>query len=395
MYPKASLALNLTNFDFWNVNEVDLLKLRAAFGQTGNTAPFGSKFTTFGQSSIDGTGGININATRGTEDIEPERASEIEGGIDLGLYNGRVNLELTAYRKLVSNLVLTRQLPPSTGFAAEVINAGELTNTGFEVGLNLIPVQSRNFQWVSRTNFWTDNSTVSLPEDIPPFAALGGGFGSSLGLVFIEDGESPTQIVGLDDRINNETGAPEPDGLGDKDEQGLGILYSLGDVSPDFQMSFYNEFSLWENLSLTVLAHWKQGGDVVNLSELLFDLNGTSPDYDEIVTVNGEEVRAGDARRNAFGNGIASQFVQDASYFKIREVGLYYQVPTGVLGPAFGSQVKSLRLGVSGTNLFTATPYKSYDPEVHNFGDSPVASGVEVTPFPTSRSFQFHLSVGL
>lgn len=397
-YPKASLALNLTNFDFWNVPEVDLLKFRAAFGQTGNTAPFGSKFTTFGPIAIDGTGGININGVRGTADIKPERASEIEGGVDLGFYNGRVNLELTAYRKVVEDLVLTRQLPPSTGFGLEVTNAGELTNTGFEAGLNLIPVQTDEFQWVSRTNFWVANSTISLPDDVPPFAAVGGGFGSSLGLVFIEDGKSPTQIIGPDDRFDNLTGEPGADGLADEDDANEPILYQLGDVSPDFQMSFHNNFTLWDNLSLTVLAHWKQGGDVINLSELLLDLNGTSADFDEVLVPDPREGNEGEIineRLLAFQRGIASQFVQDGSYFKIREIGLYYQVPSHLLGPSLGSQIKNLRIGISGTNLFTFTPFKGYDPEVHNFGANPVASGVAVLPYPTSRSFQFHLGFSL
>lgn len=367
-YPKASLAFNVTNFDFWTLSDIDLLKFRVAFGQTGNTAPFGSKYTTFGPIAINGNIGSHINPQRGLADVEPERASEIEAGFDLSGFEGRASLEFSVYRKVIDDLVLTRQVPPSSGFATETLNGGQLTNNGLEVGLSLVALDMDGFQWVSRTSFWTNDATVT-ELTVPPFITIGGGFGNTLGAIRIEEGQAPTQIVGIDDT----------DGDGTSDG-----VFLLGDASPDFQMSFFNDFTLWDNLRLTVFGHWKKGGDVINLTELLSDLNGTSPDYDENA-----------ATRLAALGVSARPFVQDASYFKLREVGLYYRVPSELLGSGFSSRVRNIRVGVSANNLFTITPYKSYDPEVHNFGDSPVATGVEVTPFPSSRSYLFHLSFGL
>lgn len=382
-YPRASLAVSLTNFDFWRADAVELLKLRFAFGQTGNTAPFGAKYTTFGPVSIDGSVGLNINPTRGFAGVEPERATEFEGGLDLTLFDSRVSLELTAYHKVVDNLLLTRQVPPSTGFGFETFNGGELTNDGFEVGLGLIPVDAEGFQWVSRTSFWTNTAEVT-ELDVPAFNALGGGFGSTLGTVYIQEGQSPTQFIGIDDR--------DGDGARDNNPDGTPVLYQLGDSSPDFQMSFYNELTFFQNLRLSVFGHWKQGGDVLNLTELLTDLGGTSPDFDE--DDDGDGIVNGVDRPGQLGTS-AAIFVQRASYFKLREVGLYYTFPQRLIDPTFGGRVQRLRVGASATNLFTITPYKSYDPEVHNFADTPVASGVEVTPFPSSRQILFHLSFGL
>jgi hypothetical protein len=307
--------------------------------------------------------------------VEPERAREFEGGLDVGGFDGRVSLEITGYRKVVDNLLLTRQVPFSTGFTTETFNGGELTNTGLEVGLSLIPVQTDDFEWVSRTSFWTYNSEVTQ-LDVPAFQALGGGFGNTLGSIRIEEGESPTQIVGIDDI----------DGDGTSDG-----VFQLGDAAPDFQMSFNNELVFQRNLRLTLFAHWKSGGDNINLSELLYDLGGTSPDFDE--DDDGDGIINGLDRTGQLGVS-ARPFVQDASYFKLREVGLYYTVPDRLIGNSLGG-VRNLRIGVSANNVLTITPYKSYDPEVHNFGDVPVASGVEVTPFPTQRSFHIHLGFGL
>ncbi len=196
---------------------------------------------------------------------------------------------------------------------------------------------------------------------MPPFQASGGGFGNTLGSIRIEEGRSPTQIVGIDD----------------------GAVVQLGDVSPDFQMSFFNDVRIQRRVSLTLFGQWKKGGDVINLTELLSDLSGTSPDFDENAA----------ARLAALGTS-ARPFVQDASYFRLREVGLYYDLPPTLFSPVQGA-LQSVRVGVSGNNLFTITPYKSYDPEVSNFGNQPVASGVEVTPFPASRSVFFHVNLGL
>ena len=367
-YPKAGLALNLTNLGLLQGGVFDLVKLRAAFGQTGNTAPFGAKFTTFGTAAVGGNVGLDLGGQRGFADVTPERATEFEGGVDLTLFDGRVNLEATAYAKTVNNLLLTRQVPLSTGFGVETFNGGELQNNGIELGLSLVPVSTDLVQWISRTSFWANDAEV-VELDVPPFQAAGGGFGSTLGSIRVEEGKSPTQIVGIDN----------------------GDVVALGDASPDFQMSFFNDVSIARRLRMTVFGHWKKGGDVVNLTELLSDLSGTSPDFDE--DNDGDGTPDGPQRIADLGVS-ARQFIQDASYFRLREVGLYYDLAPSLFGP-LSSSLQTVRIGVSANNLFTITPYKSYDPEVSNFGNQPVASGVEVTPFPSSRTFNVHLRLGL
>ncbi|GIV59062.1 MAG: SusC/RagA family TonB-linked outer membrane protein [Rhodothermaceae bacterium] len=376
LYPKASLALNLTNFPFWRWSFFEQFKLRAAFGQTGNIAGFGIKFTTFDPIAIGGNVGTIIGTRRGFSDVKPERQTEIEAGLDLAALNGRASLEATVYRKVITDQLLQREVEPSTGFALETFNGGELVNRGLELALTFVPVEQESFRWLSRTSFWLNRAEVTeLP--VPAFRALGGGFGATLGEIRIEEGKSPTQIVGIDDKDGDGT----PDGT-----------FQLGDVAPDFQMSFWNEFTIAKNLTLSVFAHWKQGGDVLNLTELLTDLFGTSPDFDD--DDDGDGISNGNERLNMLGVS-AKQFVQDASYFRIREIGLHYNVPLDGLPAFLNRNVRSLSIGVSAKNPITLTPYKSYDPEVNNFGTQPVADGVEVTPYPSFRTVLFHLSIEL
>jgi hypothetical protein len=437
LYPRTALAVNLTNFEFWPYDTFSQLKVRGAFGQTGNTPTFGRKYTSFAATSIGGLAGTLIDLQRGAASVEPERQTEIELGFDASVLDDRASLEFTVYRKEITDQILEREVPPSTGFRTEVFNGGTLVNRGLETSLTLIPVDRDWMRWRSRTNFWTNAAEVeSLP--VPPFRALGGGFGISLGEVRIEEGKSPTQIVGIDDRqtqYQNEDGvwvtvSDVPDGQTDVMSDGSQITYALGDVAPDFEMSFDNRFEIANGFSLAVLAHLKVGADNLNLSELLYDLNGTSPDYDDLTTftrsvrnpegsgaplgdsfevvgscptTNPDDPsdfaectfrgRKGDLRNNLFGVS-ASQFVQDATYFRIREVGLYYSLPEDLLQRYSNGTLRSLQVGVSANDIFTATPYKSYDPDVNNFGAQPVATGVEVAPYPSSQRFFFHLDVG-
>jgi TonB-linked SusC/RagA family outer membrane protein len=384
-YPKASFAWNVSNMDFWSIDPIDQFKLRFAFGQSGNFATFGAKYTSLGPANIGGNAGVLIGTRRGSEDIKPEQQTELETGFDLSFLDGLGSLEFTLYQKTIQDLLLQRDLEPSTGFSFESFNAGELVNKGMEVSLNLNPIANRDFNWLSRINFWTNSSEVT-ELTVPPFTA--GGFGATLAIYQVEEGKSATQIVGID---------PVQTGNGVEIQ-----TVPLGDGAPDFQMSFINELNFLGSFNLSVNAHWKQGGDNINLSELLFDLSQTTPDYDD-TDLNVSDLRAQTAgidpddtngvKRTKLLGVSAAHYVQDASYFRIREVGLYYTVPGQTLEKIFGSSVRNMKFGVSGNNLLTFTPYKSYDPEVSNFGSQPIAGGIEVMPYPSSKQYYFHFSV--
>ncbi|HEY6900484.1 MAG TPA: SusC/RagA family TonB-linked outer membrane protein, partial [Puia sp.] len=151
-----------------------------------------------------------------------------------------------------------------------------------------------------------------------------------------------------------------------------------------FQMNTYNEITFFDRLSLRFLLHWKQGGQNVNLTTLQNDFGGTSVDYDKVT--NKLNVPDGVYRIMQVGTD-AHMFVQNSSYLRLREVGLYYSIarlPT--------NYIKGVRVGVSLNNYLTITKYKSYDPEVSNFGTG-FSSGVDVDPYPASKRAAFHLTL--
>ena len=361
IYPKAGMSFNLTRMNLVNASFLDNLKIRAAFGQAGNFPASGSRFTLMSIFNIGGNTGLMPQLQRGRPDIGAERTSELEAGIDISLFGGKVNLEMTAYEKRINDFLLSRPLAGSSGYSSEWLNAGDIRNRGIELSLNTQPVSTRDFKWNSTVNYWFNRSEVTRLA-IP--SVVMGAFGINYGSFRIEEGKPVTQIIG---RMGSNAN-----------------IEKVGDTEPDFQMNFWNEVSFKKNFSLRFLIHWKKGGDNVNLSQLLSDGAGTTADYDE---PNKEGIGKGAARLARNGARYADAYVQDASYVRIREVALYYtfsKLPVSV--------IKGLRIGVSANNFFTFTKYSGYDPEVSNFGTG-FSTNVDVAPFPASKRATFHLTV--
>lgn len=367
-YPKVSGSYRFIE-PFGALNEV---KVRAAFGQSGNQPLFGQKFTRLtATQNITGIPGLVVQGTVAAPDLRPERQREIEGGADITFARGLGALEATAFRKDISDLLLQRTLAPSSGFGLEIFNGGKMRTTGFELGLSLVPVQSARTEWVFRTTFFSTRSKiVELP--VPSFRT--GGFGTSLGSFEIQEGKSPTQIVGNDTL---------PDGTR--------IVRGIGDANPDFNMSFTNDLR-FGNFSLYGLLDWQQGGDVINLTKFLYDLGSNTEDYADPLTVNGQETTVG-ARRLAIWPRQTGTYVEDGSFVKLRELTVSYNVPSRMVS-RMGRGVRSAQLSLSGRNLLTFTDYTGLDPEVSNFGNQPIARNIDVAPFPPSRSFWLSLSLG-
>ncbi len=367
-YPKASAAVNLHNFDFWKVPVVNQFKVRAAYGEAGNFAPNGALFTAYTNSLIDGNVGIIVPVTLGDPNITPERQKEFEIGFDASFLDSRIGLEFSYYNKTVDDLILQANTEPSSGFATRFANAGNLENRGVEIALNANIIEKDNFNWSTNLIFFTNESEITK-LDVAPFNL--GGFGAGLGTFRIEEGKSATQIVGNDANGN---------------------LVELGDAAPDFQMTWSNNLS-YKDFTLSFLWHWKQGGDNVNLTNLLTDFGGTSPDFDGFDVDPAGATANGPFRIGAFRAGNATPFVEDASYLRLREIGLYYNLSSKIREQVFGKYVSNLKVGFSGNNLINVFDYNSYDPEVSNFGSNGLSTGVEVTPFPSSKRYLFHLAV--
>jgi len=362
LFPKASASIRLSQYGFWKgissfANE---FKLRAAYGETGNLPQANAKFTSLTPENIDGVvGGLNPTR-RGGEDLNPERSKEIEVGFDAELFKGNATLEFSYYRQNISDLILINESPPSSGFEEEFINGGKMRTQGYEAALGVTPFRKKNFSWTSRLNFYRTFSEITQ-LDVDPFTT--GGFALSLGEFEIAEGKSPNTIVGLDEQGNK---------------------VDVGNETPDFQISFNNNFTFLRNFELSFLWDWKQGGDVINLGRFLTDLGGTT---DDLNTPKGQARLAG--------VGGTARYVESGTYLKLRELSLSYSVPSSIVNSLFAGEISYLRFGFAARNLLMFTDYEGYDPEVSQFGNLAVGRAVDVLPFPSSRSYYFNIAFGL
>jgi TonB-linked SusC/RagA family outer membrane protein len=342
------------------------VKLRAAYGETGNQPTFGQKFTNLLTPQLGGQQGIAVATAAGFPGVEPERLKEIEGGAEGSLFNERFTWELTYFNRNTTNLLLNRVPEPSSGFTTQVFNGGKIRNWGYEAGIGFTPIQSGTMTWVSRTTFTHYNSKVEDLAGLPPFFPTASGFGN-LGRTRVEKGKQITAIVGFDfDAQGNRAAA----------------ITQLGNSAPDFRMGFSNDLS-WKRLSLNTVVDWQQGGNVINLTEYLQDDGRTSEDWGSA---------AWQKRYNGYLKGVISPYIEDASFVKVREISLNYDLPQSIYGKLNG--VKNARIGFAARNAFMFAGYRGLDPEVANFGSAAIRNNLDITPYPPSRNLLLNISLG-
>ncbi len=350
---------------------IDELKLRAAYGESGNRPLFGQKFTLLAAENIQALPGLAPTTSTLAPNLQPERQREIETGFDAQLFRGKATLEFTLYQKDITDLLLQRTLSPSSGFLTQFFNGGQLRDRGIEVGLTVAPFTGRNFDWTATASVYHDASVI---ENLPVPAFVGLGFGTDVGTNEIQQGKSATQIVGNLTLPNGQV-----------------VVGQVGDFNPRAIMSLQNTFR-YRKLHLGFLFSWKDGGDDINFTKLTYDQAQTTRDYADKIVVNGVTWDRGAYRLSQF-PGHTNTYIEDASYVKLREVNVTFDLPSAWLS-RIGGGSHHMALTFSGRNLVTFTHYDGTDPEVSHFGNQPIARNFELFAFPASRSFWLGISAG-
>ncbi len=345
------------------------VKLRAAYGETGNQPLFSQKFTLLGTPQLGGQQGLTVSTTSGYPNIQPERVKEVEVGLDGSALGDRLTWELTGFRRHTTNLLLQRVPAPSSGFSSQLFNGGKLQNQGVEVGLGYSPVVREHFTWISRATFTRYTSLVQDLAGLPPFFPPQSGFGN-LGRTYIQVGHPITQLIGFDwGDAAHTTRASQ--------------LSQLGNTAPDFRVGFTNDVR-YHALNLDAVLDWQQGGSVINLTRFLEDDGQTSPDW-------GSD--AWQARYAGYLHGVIAPYIESASFVKLREVALDLSLPADLVS-SLHIGARSVRVGLAGRNLWMSTKYSGLDPEVANFGSASVRNNLDISPYPPSRSFFLNVTVG-
>jgi TonB-linked SusC/RagA family outer membrane protein len=359
-FPKFAASYNMPV----NKSIIDNVKFRLANGAAGNRVPANLGLTFLTSVPENGIVGLRPSTQVGLANVHPEVTRETEGGMDFQLLHGRASAEVTFYKKETNGLVLSAAPPPSTGFTTQIINGGSMTNSGQEIGFNILPIDNKLISWQSHTTFSHNRGLItSLP--VPAFYT-GSIFSERYGRTKVQVGYAPDEAV-VFDGFNAD---------GTRHEKFAGA------ESPDFQMGFANDFTHGP-LHLTTLLDWRHGGYLANLSQTyLEDGSGQSG----ITGGNFADTVMNNKDQSQFQKGYGV-YLEHASFMKLREVTLSYDLSPSLTSMLFHGSARSASFSISGANLYTWTRYRGLDPEVSNFGDSPLSRMQDLAPYPPSRRF--------
>ena len=368
-YPKMAASYQFGEF----AGVFDNLKLRFANGQTGNMPQSKAKYTTMSSSNIGGINGLVASSTRGNADIKPERTTETEFGVDFSVMGGLATVEATTYSQKISDLILLVDLAPSSGASYAWENGGEMETKGTELTLGINPtklISLGGLDWNFHMTYYSNESEVTK-LNVDPYNY--GGFATFLGTYRIEEGWSPTAIVG------SETDAD-------------GNHIELGNENPDYRISYRNSLRMGD-FELSFLIDHKEGGHAINLANLIYDLGGTTGDYDkEELDLDGDGTKSGNGNeRLTVLGGVTAPYIESTTYTALRDLSMSYTLPSSVsdrLGLSY------MRVGIAARNWWLKTDYTGLSPEVSQFGNEAIGGSVDTNPFPLSKSTYLTLSMG-
>jgi TonB-linked SusC/RagA family outer membrane protein len=375
-YPKAAASYRMARPI---PGLVDELKLRAAFGQSGNQPRYGNKFTELNGVNITGIPATVIRGVAAADNVRPERQREIELGADLQMLGSRVSLEVTGYDKRITDLLLQRTLVPSFGFTTQNLNGGVMRTRGLELGLTGVAIQTATLQWTARANFSMSRCKI-LELPVPAFrlSSLVAGSGQ------IEVGGSCTQVVGPD-TLGAEPGDAALGTLGSK------IFRKIGDRNPNFLAGLSNDIGV-KSFHLYFLWDWRNGGVLGDGTIRHFEVTKNWQGY------CGEKVGPaqeciGAYRNRVFYTGLTQRaYVRSTTYAKLREARVSWDLPRSLTAKIWNG-MRFVRLNVSGRNLLTISKWLGYDPEINQTPAS-VAPAADLAPYPPSRTYWFSVDLG-
>ena len=429
-FPSAAAAWKISEEDFLIDSAViSNLKLRASYGQTGNSsiAPYSSEAqlgpgnliggsnipgytAAFGSASASGTGLKSLE----NSDLRWEIMTQYDIGVELGLFNDRINLELDYYNRETTDMLLNAPVPESSGFSFVTKNIGSMENKGFELSLNTINIDTPDFTWNSTFNIsMNKNKVLSLasPSDIFGVGSgsnyLGGGsiirIGEAMGAMY---GFTRLGVWGTAEAAEAAKYNLLPGDVKHKDLNGDYVIDNddrsiIGNGYADAYGTFVNYFT-YKNFDLTFDLQYSIGNDVADLAlHMGENVIGNSNNYSTVLnawTPDNQNTMIPQLRNSSAGyvSLYDSHMVKDASFLRGNNLIFGYTFKPELLQRI---SLNNLRIYASAQNFFLVMNEDLMgDPEVDDknaFGGGVASQGVKWYDYPRSSTFVLGLQIGL
>lgn len=408
-FPAISGSWTLSNEAFMNdFGFITNAKVRAGYGEVGNQS-LGQNLYTANVSLIANSPFPAGSRLRNVPnpDLGWESVKTTNIGIDLGIFNNRVELSVDYFKKVTNDMFLQGQYGAFSGIGSlwndlqsPWLNGGQMTNTGIDLALNGV-IADGDFRWTSNLIYSKYKNRLDyLNSDAATIPGLYNEYGSQTLVALTQAGQPLGTFYGYvtDGLYREEEGLEAleavdngldvaPDGLwyGDirfRDLNGDTVINDmdvaiLGDPNPDFTLGFTNEFS-YKGFSLSVFLYASVGADIYNYTRRQAE-GMNSPWLNQFSTVQdrytSENTNATIPRFNSWHSNnirVSDRFVEDGSYLRVQNVQLGYDLPSNWANKVLMSSAK---IYVSIQNLATFTNYSGYDPELGSSGDASGSGG--------------------
>jgi TonB-dependent starch-binding outer membrane protein SusC len=445
-FPSVSAAWRISEEEFFVAPFVSDLRLRIETGLTGNQGNSGPIYGTLRAGPSEW--GTSFSPSRyPNPDFQWEETQTNNFGLNLGLFDNKIQLEADYYIKTTDNLIQSAAWPwymgtvGNGGIAPPTVNLGSLENKGFGITLNTVNVNTGGFRWqsnlnfskfkteiktlttstsqVDRVNWWMKNWTQRSVVGEAPWLFYGyveeGIFQSREDL---ENSALPSDNNGMEYPI-----AENSIWVGDvkyRDINGDGIITGadqtfIGNPWPKWYAGFTNTFS-YMGIDVSVLITSSYGNDVynyirnensnpnnINLGRNMFltafdyarvAMDAEGNPYLENPETNVARMSGGNKNNNF--DRHTDKFVEDGSYVRVKNISVSYNFPKSLI--ANQKFIKAARVGLSAQNVFTITGYTGYDPEVGSYvgpnaNPGNAAVGVDYGRYPLTPVYSFNVGI--
>lgn len=425
-FPAVSASWTASNEDFIkNVPQIDYLKIRLGYGEVGNQSVsgnnvFAANIVLFASAPF-GPGGLPYNVPNPL--LSWESVKTYNAGFDLTTLSKKLEITVDLYKKVSTDMLLSSQLGAFSGLGTNwndiqtpITNDGEMTNTGFDIGLTSYNIQNKNFTWktnlvfsryknvLNRLNTSTatilgqfdEYGTKSLVTLSQPGQPVGVFYG------FVTDGLFKTQAE-LTAKDYGLTIAENGLWLGDiryKDLNNDGIVNDkdvavIGNPNPDFTAGFTNTFN-YKGLDLSVFLYASYGGDIFNYTRRQTEGMNTAFNNQLSTVLNRYTPTNQNAtmpRYNQWSNNnirVSDRYVEDGSFLRIQNVSIGYNLPKNLINKI---KTTNIKLYASVQNLYTFTNYSGYDPELGALNSRVTFMNVDNGHYPNPRTFTFGTNI--
>lgn len=445
-FPSGAISYKLSEEKFIkNINSISELKLRLSYGTSGNQAistyqsldQYASGLTPFNESTTT----IYYQSQLPNPDLTWETTTQLDAGIDVGFFKRKLTATFDYYNKLTDDLLFTgNRIPVQSGQATYTQNYGSLETKGYEAAINAHVITKKDFSWTIKGNFSAGKTKVKDMASDNLFSGWNPGYipggtqrlivGEEIGTFygykragiaqfndFVEfQGLTNEQSIAKYNAAPNATynfissysgGQPEvptrkrPGEQLYEDIDGDGKISAIdrkiiGQAQPDFTFGIDNSFT-FGNVDFSFFIDSQQGGELANMQNIdllnfKVDQQGLALTSDRWTPENPSTVWPRVDFNNGVNNLFSDRYIEDATFVRLQNITIGYNLDKDLIKKW---NISSLRLYVSGSNIYMWTKYTGFTPDVSLMGSSTTNLGHDNAGYPATRYIRMGLNIKL